>query len=110
MSKKPKAHKTKELEDGTWEYSDGSIRNSKGHWVKRPPASFGSADLITSENAHSMIARKVENRAAEIVQALSRDRHRQLAVLLDMVFIGHIRAAEKGRLIDEPIGTNPCDP
>lgn len=57
-----KAHRVEELEPGKWRYSDGSIRNASGHWIKQPP---GSAPLITGETSHDMIARKVDKSLAK---------------------------------------------
>ncbi len=46
-------------EDGSTarRYSDGSLRNAKGHWLERAPT---PAPLITSDTARGMLARKRE--------------------------------------------------
>ena len=56
--------KAPEYGDDAYEYSDGSIRNSRGHWMQRPP---GSADMITKETA-SMLAKRSHEATKEKVQ------------------------------------------
>ncbi len=67
---KRKHHPVKQVGPDAWEWTDGSIRNSKGRWVKQHPG--GKKHMITKENASAMARRRWEKLAEKAAEGVAR--------------------------------------
>ena len=68
MAREPKSTRVEQLEDGTWLYSDGAIRDEKGQLARQHPL---SAPTITSENSPALLQRRYELRRQAVERGMA---------------------------------------